>query len=93
MGGVAALRVFRVLRPLRAVSSVRGLRVLVSAVLNAIPMLGNTLVVLVFFFICLAIAGNQLISGALLKRCVNKQDGKVGDWEKMCSNDASCDEG
>jgi hypothetical protein len=56
-------------------------------------MLGNTLVVLVFFFICLAIAGNQLISGALLKRCVNKQDGKVGDWEKMCSNDASCDEG
>jgi hypothetical protein len=52
-----ALRVFRVLRPLRAVSSIKGLRVLVSAVLNAIPMLSNTLIVLLFFFLMLAIGG------------------------------------
>jgi hypothetical protein len=57
LDGVAALRVFRVLRPLRAVSSIKGLRVLVSAVLNAIPMLVNTLIVLLFFFIMLAIGG------------------------------------
>ena len=67
---IKALRVFRVLRPLRAVSSIRGLKILVSAVLNAIPMLGNTLVVLLFFFIMLAIAGQQLLSGSLMKRCL-----------------------
>lgn len=80
---IKALRVFRVLRPLRAVSSIRGLKILVSAVLNAIPMLGNTLVVLLFFFIMLAIAGQQLLSGSLMKRCVGIQDGKP-DYDTLC---------
>jgi hypothetical protein len=55
----------------------------VSAVLNAIPMLGNTLVVLLFFFIMLAIAGQQLLTGQLRKRCIAEQDGKP-DYDTFC---------
>eukprot|EP01022_Parablepharisma_sp_SALTPOND_P009667 TRINITY_DN139_c0_g2_i4.p1 TRINITY_DN139_c0_g2~~TRINITY_DN139_c0_g2_i4.p1 ORF type:complete len:275 (-),score=-15.64 TRINITY_DN139_c0_g2_i4:431-1255(-) len=47
-GGVdlKALRTFRVLRPLRTVSSVEGLRVLISALVTSLPPLMDTLIIL-----------------------------------------------
>jgi hypothetical protein len=62
------LRSFRVLRPLRTISGVEGLRILVSALLSAIPLLRDTILVLTFFFIIFAIAGLQLWSGVLKNR-------------------------
>jgi hypothetical protein len=66
-GGSAfsALRAFRVLRPLRAVTSIRGLKVLVVAILKSLPLLQDTFIVLIFFFMIFAIAGLQLFSGLL----------------------------
>jgi hypothetical protein len=54
---LSALRSFRVIRPLRTISSVKGLRIIVSALINAIPLLRDSLLVLLFFFLVFAIAG------------------------------------
>jgi hypothetical protein len=53
----ASLRVFRVLRPLKAISSIKGLKVLMIALFSAMPLLRDTLLILLFFFIIFAIAG------------------------------------
>jgi hypothetical protein len=54
---LSALRSFRVIRPLRTISSVAGLRVIVSSLINALPLLRDSLLVLLFFFLVFAIAG------------------------------------
>ena len=54
---ISVLRSFRVLRPLRTVSGIEGLRVIVSALLNSLPLLRDTLLILQFFFLIFAIAG------------------------------------
>jgi hypothetical protein len=46
-----------VLRPLRTITSIKGLRVLVTSVMNALPMMKQTVLVLFFFFLIFAIAG------------------------------------
>ena len=71
------LRAFRVLRPLRTISGIEGLKILVSALISAIPMLRDTILVLIFFFIIFAIAGLQLWPGVLKKRCIEIQTGKI----------------
>jgi hypothetical protein len=53
----ASLRVFRVLRPLKAISSVKGLKVLMVALFSAMPLLRDTLLILLFFFVIFAIGG------------------------------------
>jgi hypothetical protein len=55
---LSALRSFRVIRPLRTISSVAGLRIIVSALINALPLLRDSLLVLLFFFLVFAIAGS-----------------------------------
>ena len=69
------LRSFRVLRPLRTISGIEGLRTLVSTLLSAIPLLRDTILVLTFFFIIFAIAGLQLWSGVLKRRCISELTG------------------
>ena len=60
-----SLRAFRVLRPLRAITSIEGLKILVSSVLTALPLLKDTIIVLMFFFLIFAIGGVNLFSGML----------------------------
>ena len=62
---LSGLRAFRVLRPLKSISSVDGLKVIVSALLSSLPLLRDTIIVLMFFFFIFAIAGLQLFSGYL----------------------------
>lgn len=57
---LSVLRSFRVIRPLRTISSIEGLRVIVSALVASLPLLRDTILVLLFFFIIFAIAGVQL---------------------------------
>jgi hypothetical protein len=54
---ISSLRVFRVLRPLRTITKVEGLRLQVTALISALPLLLDTVIVLLFFFIIFAIAG------------------------------------
>lgn len=54
---LSVLRSFRVIRPLRTISSIQGLRVIVASLMNAVPLLRDSLLVLMFFFLIFAIAG------------------------------------
>jgi hypothetical protein len=54
---VSSMRTFRVLRPLKTISSVKGLKVLMTAVFSAIPLLKDTMIILGFFFVAFGIGG------------------------------------
>ena len=56
-GNLNALRAFRVLRPLRTITSIKGLRILVVSLIQALPMIKQTIIVLFFFFLIFAIGG------------------------------------
>lgn len=92
---LASLRAFRVLRPLRTISSIKGLRVLMGAIISALPLLRDTIQILMFFFIMMAIGGSQLFRGLLFKRCVNIETGSIDpeDDMQLCSTTDDCEEG
>ena len=79
---LSVLRSFRVLRPLRTISGIEGLRIIVSALMKAITLLVDTVIIMVFFFIIFAIGGTQLWAGVLKKRCVEISTGKI-DFEAL----------
>lgn len=54
---LSGLRVFRVMRPLKTISSIKGLKVLMQALFGAIPLLRDTIIILLFFFVIFAIGG------------------------------------
>jgi len=89
---LSVLRSFRVLRPLRSISAIQGLRLIVSSLMASIPLLRDTILVLCFFFIIFAIAGTQLFSGLLKKRCVNIDTGIPHFSDEFCGA-LSCPEG
>ena len=79
-----SLRVFRVLRPLKTISSIKGLKVLMTALFSAIPLLKDTLVILLFFFIIFAIGGTQLLTGVLKQKCIAIQTGQPHPDDLLC---------
>lgn len=88
---VSGLRVFRVLRPLKTISSVKGLKVLIVAVISALPLLKDTITILLFFFIIFAIATTQMFNGMLKQRCIAIQTGRVHEDDIICNpNQDSC---
>ena len=88
---VAGLRAFRVARPLKSISSVKGLKVLIVAVLSALPMLKDTILILLFFFVIFSIACTQMFAGKLKNRCMSIQTGVSHPDDILCNvNKDSC---
>ncbi|XP_035662890.1 sodium channel protein type 9 subunit alpha-like isoform X2 [Branchiostoma floridae] len=71
-----SLRTLRALRPLRAISRAEGMRVVVNALICAIPSIGNVLLVCLIFWLIFAIMGVQLFGGKYYK-CVDDEGNKV----------------
>ncbi|XP_059091600.1 muscle calcium channel subunit alpha-1-like isoform X4 [Tigriopus californicus] len=91
---VKALRAFRVLRPLRLVSGVPSLQVVLNAILMAmIPLLHIALLVM-FVMIIYAIIGLELFSGLLHKTCFHNLTGAMveEDDPTLCGGNYQCDE-
>ncbi|XP_071569183.1 ca[2+]-channel protein alpha[[1]] subunit D isoform X5 [Temnothorax nylanderi] len=81
---VKALRAFRVLRPLRLVSGVPSLQVVLNSILRAmVPLLHIALLVL-FVIIIYAIIGLELFSGKMHKTCRHKITGELMDGPVPC---------
>uniref|UniRef100_A0A8D8MA85 Sodium channel protein n=1 Tax=Cacopsylla melanoneura TaxID=428564 RepID=A0A8D8MA85_9HEMI len=66
------MRTLRALRPLRAVSRWEGMRVVVNALVQAIPSIFNVLLVCLIFWLIFAIMGVQLFAGKYYK-CVDHE--------------------
>ena len=63
LGIFKILRMLRVLRPLRMISRNPGLRIAVQSLINAIPDIGNVMVVSGLFLILFAILGTNFYKG------------------------------
>lgn len=63
LGIFKILRMLRVLRPLRMISRNPGLRIAVQSLINAIPDIGNVMVVSCLFLILFAILGTNFYKG------------------------------
>ncbi|XP_073830177.1 sodium voltage-gated channel paralytic isoform X15 [Musca autumnalis] len=75
-GGIQAfktMRTLRALRPLRAMSRMQGMRVVVNALVQAIPSIFNVLLVCLIFWLIFAIMGVQLFAGKYFK-CKDSND-------------------
>ncbi|KAF1660148.1 Sodium channel protein type 5 subunit alpha, partial [Aptenodytes patagonicus] len=69
-GPMKSLRTLRALRPLRALSRFEGMRVVVNALVGAIPSIMNVLLVCLIFWLIFSIMGVNLFAGKFGK-CVN----------------------
>uniref|UniRef100_A0A3B5AH65 Ion transport domain-containing protein n=1 Tax=Stegastes partitus TaxID=144197 RepID=A0A3B5AH65_9TELE len=74
---LSAIRTVRVLRPLRAINRVPSMRILVTLLLDTLPMLGNVLALCFFVFFIFGIVGVQLWAGLLRNRCFMGDDVKI----------------
>uniref|UniRef100_A0A8C6PZI9 Sodium channel protein n=1 Tax=Nothobranchius furzeri TaxID=105023 RepID=A0A8C6PZI9_NOTFU len=70
LGPVKSLRTLRALRPLRALSRFEGMRVVVNALVGAIPSIFNVLLVCLIFWLIFSIMGVNLFAGKFY-RCIN----------------------
>ncbi|XP_006910851.1 sodium channel protein type 11 subunit alpha [Pteropus alecto] len=68
-----SLRTLRALRPLRALSQFEGMKVVVNALIGAIPAILNVLLVCLIFWLIFCILGVNLFSGKF-GRCTNVTD-------------------
>ncbi|XP_053332812.1 voltage-dependent T-type calcium channel subunit alpha-1H [Clarias gariepinus] len=73
----SAIRTVRVLRPLRAINRVPSMRILVTLLLDTLPMLGNVLLLCFFVFFIFGIVGVQLWAGLLRNRCFLDDDART----------------
>ncbi|XP_061720824.1 sodium channel protein 60E isoform X2 [Cydia pomonella] len=86
-----SLRTLRALRPLRAISRWQGMRIVVNALMYAIPSIFNVLLVCLVFWLIFSIMGVQFFGGKFYK-CINSENqllpiAEVNDkWECYYNN-------
>ncbi|XP_055360961.1 sodium channel, voltage-gated, type I-like, alpha [Betta splendens] len=90
IGAIKSLRTLRALRPLRALSRFEGMRVVVNALLGAIPSIFNVLLVCLIFWLIFSIMGVNLFAGKYY-RCLNKTSGERFLTSEV-KNMSQCDE-
>jgi hypothetical protein len=63
LGPIKILRVLRVLRPLRMISRNPGMKIAIQSLINAIPDIGNVMVVSLLFILLFSILGTNFYKG------------------------------
>ncbi|VDP25739.1 unnamed protein product [Schistosoma curassoni] len=82
---VKALRAFRVLRPLRLVSGLPSLQVVLNSIMRAMVPLLHIALLVIFVIIIYAIVGLELFSGKLHATCYDFVTGEIEDNPSPCS--------
>lgn len=72
---VSAMRCVRILRPLRTITGIEGMRMLVGTLLSSLPMLLDVLILCAFLFFILGTVGVQTFAGALRTNCGTPEPG------------------
>jgi len=78
------LRAMRGLRPLRALQRFQGMRVVVNALIQAIPSIFNVLLVCLIFWLIFSIMGVQMFGGKFW-RCLSPATGKIVSYEEAAN--------
>uniref|UniRef100_A0AAQ5ZW92 Sodium channel protein n=1 Tax=Amphiprion ocellaris TaxID=80972 RepID=A0AAQ5ZW92_AMPOC len=97
LGNVSALRTFRVLRALKTISVIPGLKTIVGALIQSVKKLSDVMILTVFCLSVFALIGLQLFMGNLRQKCViwpinmteqTLANGSRGfDWGEYIMND------
>ncbi|XP_035879262.1 sodium channel protein type 3 subunit alpha isoform X6 [Phyllostomus discolor] len=82
LGAIKSLRTLRALRPLRALSRFEGMRVVVNALVGAIPSIMNVLLVCLIFWLIFSIMGVNLFAGKFY-HCVNTTTGNMFEMSEV----------
>ena len=93
VGNFSGMRTVRVLRPLRTITGVSGMRALVKTLLQSLPLLFDVLVLVSFLFFIFGIIGVQLFESRLRNRCgelYNPVSGCEGCGNEAVSGFANC---
>ncbi|XP_072298967.1 sodium channel protein type 4 subunit alpha B [Eucyclogobius newberryi] len=90
LGAIKSLRTLRALRPLRALSRFEGMRVVVNALVGAIPSIFNVLLVCLIFWLIFGIMGVNLFAGKFYY-CSNETSGQMFFPEEV-ENRSQCEE-
>lgn len=97
LGNLAALRTFRVLRALKTVAIVPGLKTIVGAVIESVKNLRDVIILTMFSLSVFALMGLQIYMGVLTQKCIKKfpMDGSWGNltdenWAAFMKNDSKC---
>uniref|UniRef100_A0A8C9VS22 Sodium channel protein n=1 Tax=Scleropages formosus TaxID=113540 RepID=A0A8C9VS22_SCLFO len=98
LGNVSALRTFRVLRALKTISVIPGLKTIVGALIQSVKKLSDVMILTVFCLSVFALIGLQLFMGNLRHKCViwpinstenYLSNGSKGfDWEEYIMKEA-----
>uniref|UniRef100_A0A4W5LV95 Sodium channel protein n=1 Tax=Hucho hucho TaxID=62062 RepID=A0A4W5LV95_9TELE len=70
LGNVSALRTFRVLRALKTITVIPGLKTIVGALIQSVKKLADVMILTVFCLAVFALVGLQLFMGNLKQKCV-----------------------
>ncbi|XP_043259145.1 sodium channel protein para [Colletes gigas] len=96
LGNLAALRTFRVLRALKTVAIVPGLKTIVGAVIESVKNLRDVIILTMFSLSVFALMGLQIYMGVLTQKCIKNfpNDGSWGNltdenWERFVSNETN----
>ncbi|XP_072558425.1 sodium channel protein type 8 subunit alpha-like isoform X2 [Paramormyrops kingsleyae] len=99
LGNVSALRTFRVLRALKTISVIPGLKTIVGALIQSVKKLSDVMILTVFCLSVFALIGLQLFMGNLRQKCViwpinstesYLNNGSRGfDWDEYIKNDTN----
>ncbi|XP_076791718.1 sodium channel protein type 4 subunit alpha [Arvicanthis niloticus] len=89
LGPIKSLRTLRALRPLRALSRFEGMRVVVNALLGAIPSIMNVLLVCLIFWLIFSIMGVNLFAGKFYY-CINTTTSERFDID-VVNNKSDCE--
>ncbi|CAH2060425.1 unnamed protein product, partial [Iphiclides podalirius] len=83
---VKALRAFRVLRPLRLVSGVPSLQIVLNSILKAMVPLLHIALLVIFVIIIYAIIGLELFSGKMHKSCYSRVTNEIMESPHPCDD-------
>uniref|UniRef100_A0A665VNP0 Sodium channel protein n=1 Tax=Echeneis naucrates TaxID=173247 RepID=A0A665VNP0_ECHNA len=99
LGNVSALRTFRVLRALKTISVIPGLKTIVGALIQSVKKLSDVMILTVFCLSVFALIGLQLFMGNLRHKCViwpinttesYLANGSKGfDWDEYIMNETN----
>ncbi|EAR94798.2 cation channel family protein (macronuclear) [Tetrahymena thermophila SB210] len=91
---LSAVRSLRVLRPLRTISRIKALKQILNTLFSSFSLLKDAIIIIIFFYLVFAIAGQQLFTGCLKKRCFDSSNGiQFGDNDQnvfLCIEDIDC---
>ena len=95
---LASVKLIRILRPLRTINGIEGVRLLVTALVQALPLMRDIFLLFGFVILLFGIAGMQMFGGKFRQQCYFDDTGLINsDRDNLCplvvGNTWSCDAG